>query len=145
MRLKTRIREILQEEEDLTEIVQLVGKDSLSEDQKAVLEVAKVIREDFLQQNAFSTYDYNCPLYKTVGMMRCIVRFFENAKRAINESHKSEKKISWALINNNIERSFLELSQMKFKDPKMPKGEFDVYFNNLCDEIDNEFRKLVIG
>jgi V-type H+-transporting ATPase subunit A len=39
MRLKTRIREILQEEEDLTEIVQLVGKDSLSEDQKAVLEV----------------------------------------------------------------------------------------------------------
>jgi V-type H+-transporting ATPase subunit A len=49
MRLKTRIREILQEEDDLTEIVQLVGKDSLSEDQKAVLEVAKVIREDFLQ------------------------------------------------------------------------------------------------
>jgi len=49
MRLKTRIREILQEEEDLTEIVQLVGKDSLSEDQKAVLEIAKVIREDFLQ------------------------------------------------------------------------------------------------
>jgi len=48
MKLKTRIREILQEEEDLTEIVQLVGKDSLSEDQKAVLEVAKVIREDFL-------------------------------------------------------------------------------------------------
>lgn len=39
MRLKTTIKEILQEEEDLTEIVQLVGKDSLSEDQKAVLEV----------------------------------------------------------------------------------------------------------
>jgi len=39
-RLKTKIREILQEEEDLTEIVQLVGKDSLSEDQKAVLEVS---------------------------------------------------------------------------------------------------------
>ena len=145
MRLKTRIREILQEEEDLTEIVQLVGKDSLSEDQKAVLEVAKVIREDFLQQNAFSNYDYNCPLYKTVGMMRCIVRFFENAKRAINESMKSEKKISWALINNNIEKAYLELSQMKFKDPKAPKAEMDAYFNNLCDEIDNEFRKLVLG
>jgi len=104
MRLKTRIREVLQEEEDLTEIVQLVGKDSLSEDQKAVLEVAKVIREDYLQQNAFSTYDYNCPLHKTLGMMKCIVRFFENAKRVINESMKSEKKISWALINNSIEK-----------------------------------------
>jgi len=48
----------------LNEIVQLVGRDSLSEDQKLVLEVAKIIREDFLQQDAFSTYDYMCPLYK---------------------------------------------------------------------------------
>jgi len=145
MKLKTRIREILQEEEDLTEIVQLVGKDSLSEDQKAVLEVAKVIREDFLQQNAFSTYDYNCPLHKTLGMMKCIVRFFENAKRCIVESTKSEKKISWALINNSCEKQYLELSQMKFKDPRLPREELNNYFINLCDEIDNEFRKLVLG
>lgn len=48
MRYKNTLKKILQEEEDLTEIVQLVGKDSLSEDQKAVLEVAKVIREDYL-------------------------------------------------------------------------------------------------
>ena len=38
------------------EIVQLVGKDSLSEDQKVTLEAAKIIREDFLQQNGFSEY-----------------------------------------------------------------------------------------
>ena len=100
MKLKTRIREILQEEEDLTEIVQLVGKDSLSEDQKAVLEIAKIIREDFLQQNAFSSYDYNCPLHKTLGMMRAICKFFENSKRVINESLKGDRKISWAIINN---------------------------------------------
>ena len=98
----------------------MVGKDSLSEDQKAVLEVAKVIREDFLQQNAFSSYDYNCPLYKTVGMMKSIVRFFECAKRAIGDSSKSERKISWAVISTQIEKCFLELSQMKFKDPKIP-------------------------
>jgi len=34
---------------------------------------------------------------------------------------------------------------MKFKDPRMPKAELDAYFTNLCDEIDNEFRKLVLG
>jgi len=84
--------------------VQLVGKDSLSEDQKAVLEIAKIIREDFLQQNAFSSYDYNCPLYKTLGMMKCIVRFFDNAKRTINDSIKSEKKISWAIIANSCDQ-----------------------------------------
>lgn len=46
------IREILQEESQLQEFVQLVGKDSLSEEQKVILEFAKVIKEDFLQQNA---------------------------------------------------------------------------------------------
>ena len=121
MKVKTRMREILQEEEDLTEIVQLVGKDSLSEDQKAVLEIAKIIREDFLQQNAFSPYDYNCPLEKTVGMMKCIVKFFETSKKAITESHKSEKKVSWAIIANAVDKPLYELTQMKFKDPKTPK------------------------
>lgn len=145
MKVKTKIREILQEEEDLTEIVQLVGKDSLSEDQKAVLEIAKIIREDFLQQNAFSTYDYNCPLYKTLGMMKAIVKFFENSKRAINESVKNEKKISWAVINNSIEKQLLELSQMKFKDPMIPQEEMMKYFSNLNEEIDNEFRRLLLG
>ncbi len=48
-RLRKKFKEILQEEEELNEIVQLVGRDSLSEDQKTILEMAKVIREDFLQ------------------------------------------------------------------------------------------------
>ena len=145
MKVKTRMREILQEEEDLTEIVQLVGRDSLSEDQKAVLEIAKIIREDFLQQNAFSTYDYNCPLYKTLGMMKCIVRFFECAKRAIGDSSKSDKKISWAIIAQACDKPFYELTQMKFKNPKIPKEEIIKYFNNLYEEIDNDFRKLLLG
>ena len=134
---------MLQEEEDLTEIVQLVGKDSLSEDQKAVLEVAKVIREDYLQQNAFSEYDYNCPLYKTIGMMKCIVCFFENSKRAITESQMSEKKISWAVILAHLEEQFLELSQMKFKDPLIPVEIMNQYFDKICDDIDSKFRDLV--
>jgi V-type H+-transporting ATPase subunit A len=140
--LKTRIREILQEEEELTEIVQLVGKDSLSEDQKTVLEIARVIREDFLQQNAFSPHDYMCPLYKTTGMMKCIVTFFEAAKKCINES-KGDKKITWGLIQNQLEKQFLELSQMKFKEPKTPKNELMQYFQNICDEIKTEIRKLM--
>ena len=78
-------------------------------------------------------------------MMKCIVRFFDNAKRVIQESTKSEKKISWGLINNSIEKQFLELSQMKFRDPKLSKEEHAQYFTNLCDEIDNEFRRLVLG
>jgi V-type H+-transporting ATPase subunit A len=78
-------------------------------------------------------------------MMKCIVRFFENSKRAINESIKSEKKISWAIISNSIEKQLLELSQMKFKDPRIPKDEMIKYFTDLSESIDNEFRRLLLG
>jgi V-type H+-transporting ATPase subunit A len=74
------------EENDLIEIVQLVGKDSLDEMQKATLEVAKIIKDEFLQQNAFSTYDYNCPLYKTVGMLKCIIVYYESCCKVLKES-----------------------------------------------------------
>ena len=73
--------------------MQLVGKDSLSEDQKATLAVAQLIKDEFLQQNAFSDYDYNCPLEKTVGMMKCIVTYYEQCNKILQESQMSEKKI----------------------------------------------------
>lgn len=48
------MKEILQEEEDLSEIVQLVGKASLAETDKITLEVAKLLKDDFLQQNRYT-------------------------------------------------------------------------------------------
>ena len=93
-RLVQTFKEILQKEDDLQEIVQLVGKDSLSEDQKCTLEVAKIIREDFLQQNGFSDYDFMCPLAKTIGMMKVIALFHDTAQKMILES-TGDKKITW--------------------------------------------------
>merc|ERR1711977_710356 len=95
--LQQKMKEILQKEDDLQEIVQLVGKDSLSEDQKCTLEVAKIIREDFLQQNGFSEYDYMCPLAKTIGMMRCIVTYHESAQKCMAET-SGDNKITWNMI-----------------------------------------------
>jgi len=96
--LRKKIKTILQEETNLQEIVQLVGKESLSEDQKLNLDMAKIIREDFLQQNAFTTYDYRCPLEKTSGMMECIVAFFDNSLEAINNS-SAENRVTMESIN----------------------------------------------
>merc|ERR1711939_367727 len=95
--LQQKVKEILQKEDDLQEIVQLVGKDSLSEDQKVTLEVARIIREDFLQQNGFSDYDFFCPLSKTIGMMKVIVGFHDCAQKAMAES-SGESKITWNYI-----------------------------------------------
>lgn len=54
--LRTKVKEILQEEEDLSEIVQLVGKASLAETDKITLEVAKLLKDDFLQQNRYAFF-----------------------------------------------------------------------------------------
>jgi len=95
MTLRESIKKILQQEDELTEIVQLVGKDSLSEDQKAVLKTAQIIKDEFLQQNSFSKNDYNCPMYKTMGMMKAIVKFFDNCIRIIEN-----KKVSMGYIES---------------------------------------------
>ena len=55
--LRIKVNEILQEEEDLAEIVQLVGKGSLAESDKITLEVARLVKDDFLQQNGYTPYD----------------------------------------------------------------------------------------
>jgi len=146
MRYKLCVKAILQEENDLIEIVQLVGKDSLGEDQKATLEVAKIIKDEFLQQNAFSTYDYNCPLHKTIGMLRCIITYYENCKKVLLESQKSEKKISMALIEETYEKTLIhELKQMKFIHPELPQAEITAKLDNLAERIESEFRKLLHG
>merc|ERR1719329_568360 len=146
MRYKTQVSAILQEENDLIEIVQLVGKDSLDELQKATLEVAKIIKDEFLQQNAFSTYDYNCPLYKTVGMLKCIIVYYENCCKILKESQKSEKKISMALIEEAFDKDIiLDIKKMKFIDPALPEKEIVRQLNDLADKIENKFRNLLHG
>jgi V-type H+-transporting ATPase subunit A len=83
--LRQKIKEILHEEVELTEIVQLVGRDSLSEDQKLTLDLAKIIKEEFLQQNAFTEWDYMCPLEKVPPLT--------NADRRYDALHHSLLRI----------------------------------------------------
>lgn len=146
MRYKDLVAKILQNETELIEIVQLVGKDSLDEKQKATLEVAKIIKEEFLQQNAFSETDYNCPLYKTVGMLKCICVYYENCVRILEESHKSEKKISMAFIEEQFALDIIsELKKMKFIHPELPEKEITGKLNDLAELIENKFRNLLHG
>ena len=75
---------LLQEEEKLMEIVQLVGSDALPERQQLVLETTRMIREFFLQQNAFHEVDTYCPLKKTYLMMKTIMRYYNSANLLID-------------------------------------------------------------
>jgi V-type H+-transporting ATPase subunit A len=141
--LQKKMTEILQKEDDLQEIVQLVGKDSLSEDQKCTLEVAKIVREDFLQQNGFSKYDFFCPLPKTIGMMRCIVSFHECAQKTMAET-SGDNKITWAMIYNELRPLYVELTEMKFHLPRQEDSFFIQTFNDFNQKIINSFRTMAV-
>jgi V/A-type H+-transporting ATPase subunit A len=82
--LRNKTMYLLQKEVELQEIVQLVGPDALPESEKAILEVTRMIREDFLQQSAYSDVDSFCPLDKQFWMLKAIVAFQEHAAKAID-------------------------------------------------------------
>ena len=81
--LRERAMYLLQKEVELQEIVQLVGPDALPESEKAILEVTRMIREDFLQQSAYSEVDAFCPVEKQYLMLKVIMAFHEAAVAAM--------------------------------------------------------------
>ncbi|TGZ68767.1 hypothetical protein CRM22_004094 [Opisthorchis felineus] len=140
--LRTKMNEILQEEEELSEIVQLVGKASLAESDKITLEVARLIKDDFLQQNGYSSYDRFCPFFKTVGMMRNIISFYEQARHVVEVTAQSDRRVTWALIREAMGPTIYKLSSMKFKEPKAGKEKILREFEELHEEITSGFRNL---
>jgi V/A-type H+-transporting ATPase subunit A len=75
---------LLQKETELQEIVQLVGPDALPESEKIILEVARMLREDFLQQFAFDAVDAYCPPKKGYWLLKTIMAFHDAAVAALN-------------------------------------------------------------
>lgn len=84
MALTQRCLKTLQQESELNEIVQLIGADALSPHDRLTLEVARSLREDFLQQNAMSDNDSYSPLDKQYRLLRMIFEFEDESRRAID-------------------------------------------------------------
>lgn len=139
MHLRTRTKEILQMEEDLAEIVQLVGKSALAEADKITLDIAKLIKEDFLQQNGYSNYDRFCPLYKTIGMLRNIILFYESSLHAVDTS---AGVITWAKIREITGDMMYRITSQKFEDPAQGEQAVLEKFSKLAKEIEEKFRNM---
>lgn len=142
--LRNQARNILQQEDNLSEIVQLVGKESLSEDQKVVMEVAKLLREDFLAQNAFTEHDYTCPLVKTVGMLKVIITFYDLCQKSIADS-PSDAKLTYAHIKTALSGALQKVVDTKYVDPKMNAESIAAEYDKVVDEIRREFQTLTDG
>lgn len=140
-RLRNKARDILSQQDNLSEIVQLVGKESLSEDQKVVMDIADIIVDDYLYQNAFTEYDYTCPLSKSIGMLKCIITFYDSCQRAIADS-PAEKKVTWAYLKTTMGPIMQKCIDAKFKDPKTPNAQMKEYYDGIVKEIEESFQSI---
>lgn len=113
----------LQREAELQEIVQLVGPDALPENERLVLEVAKMLREDYLQQFAFHEIDSFCPLNKQFLMLKALMMFYEKGQEALRRG---------AALSSLFSLPYkVELSRMK----EIPSEEADERIGNLIEKM----------
>ena len=123
---------LLQKEKELQEIVQLIGPDALPESEKIILQAAKMIREDFLQQNAYSD-DSFCSLDKQFKMLQIIMQFYEKMRENHGVGVPLEKMTSLSIL--------AEIANLKWS--------FDTEFENLYDKcwdfIQNEMEPSNFG
>ncbi|KAL5615517.1 hypothetical protein BROUX41_005562 [Berkeleyomyces rouxiae] len=110
-RLRDRIKQLLSDSEELDQVVQLVGKSALSDPDKITLDIAALLKEDFLQQNGYSDYDQFCPLWKTEWMMKLMIGFHDEAQKAIAQGQV------WSKVREATADQQLALRQLKFEVP----------------------------
>lgn len=118
--------QILAEENKLMEIVKLIGKDVLPDNQKLLLEIARVIRVGYLQQNAFHKDDTFVPLDKQMKMMSLILYLYNESLNVIRQG-----KAFSLLAKTNI---FEKVIKMKYDIPNDHLEMFDNYYK-LIDEV----------
>lgn len=119
---------ILQEEEKLLEIVQLVGSDSLPERQQLTLEVARMIREFILQQNAFHEVDTFCELKKSYLLMKTILHYGSLANASLDQGMRVKQLLSIKSKDRIAEAKFEKNYEKLLKDIQK---EMDTEFNKL--------------
>ena len=128
---RRRITEILSEESNLMEIVKLIGADVLPDDQKLIIEIARVIRVGFLQQNAFHSDDTFVPALKQLKMMQVILHLYDRSKEVIARQIPISKITATGLFDRLIKMKY----DIPNKNPEL--------FDTLCSDIDKAINEIL--
>ncbi|MCD6411114.1 MAG: ATP synthase subunit A [Thermoplasmata archaeon] len=124
---------ILQKEAELQEIVRLVGPDALPQRERAILESARMIREAFLQQNAFHEVDTFCPEKKQYEMLRIIILFSRKVREAVEKGIHIDDVMKMKIVET--------IGRMA----TIPNDEFESKFKEIEEEMEREFNELIGG
>ena len=128
--LRREAMQILQRDEELREIVMLVGPDALSESQRVILEAARMLKEDFLMQSAGHPVDSYCSVQKSFYMIKAIMRFYQEMSKTTESSIPLQRVLELPVKD--------EISRMKIQ----PSEGFEVFAEDLLKKVDLQFRQL---
>merc|ERR1712230_52632 len=134
-KLRDRIKELLTNSEDLDQVVQLVGKSALGDSDKIILDVAAMLKDDFLQQNGYSDYDQFCPLWKTEYMMKAFMQFHDEAQKAVSSG------MAWAKVRESTSEIQHGLRSMKFELPDNQE-EVSSKYDKLLQSMSEKFASV---
>lgn len=104
---------LLQKESELMEVVQLVGPDALQDNERLVIEIGAMLREDFLQQSAFSEMDAYCPMEKQEGMLKALLAFYHKSSQILKEGGNIEM-----ILESPLREKIGRLKDVSLKDWK---------------------------
>ncbi len=127
LQCRQRLNNILGEEAKLMEIVKLIGSDVLPEDQKLVIEISKVIRVGFLQQNAFHEDDTYVPLPKQLGMMKIILYLYDQAMKLVKNSIPVSLMVETGVFD--------ALIKMKYNIPNNQLEKMEEYYPMIDEKL----------
>ncbi|KAK5191878.1 H(+)-transporting V1 sector ATPase subunit A [Exophiala xenobiotica] len=134
-KLRDRIKELLTNSEELDQVVQLVGKSALGDSDKIILDVAAMLKDDFLQQNGYSDYDQFCPLWKTEYMMKAFMQFHDEAQKAVSSG------MAWAKVRESTGEIQHGLRSMKFELPDNQE-EVSSKYDKLLQSMSEKFASV---
>ncbi len=121
---------LLQRDEELREIVMLVGPDALSESQRVVLEAAKMIKEDFLVQSALHPVDSYCSPEKTCRLISLIMKFYDQMRQSIDKGVPLQRALEIPAKD--------EIARAKIH----PSDTFEAFANDLENKMEEQFQAL---
>ena len=132
MTMRQRLMGLLQEENELNEIVQLVGMDALSAPDRLKLETARSIREDFLNQNAFHEVDTYSPLEKQYLMMKLMLDYYDAAAGALQKGAGIEGLVALPVRER--------IGRFKYIESDKIQPEYDAILQVLAEQIDAQIQ-----
>jgi len=127
---RSKLVEVLGKDAELQEVVQLVGPDALQDSDRLLLEVSRMLRDGFLQQNAMSDVDATCSLAKQYRMLSLLVSFYEAGQEALR--HRAYLD---AILKLEVREELMRLRDV-------PEEEFEEQSRKLQEEMETQFAEI---